>query len=135
MTAHTPALISALAAKARTAAHPGRTGDAHCACGSTPLADRPDATVVRHAESVAKAHAPGTDPDELTLRLATAARLPDVFLPPLTPAPTPLQDRLVTFWPYGAPVDPDAPDAAPWEATASLLARLHQTAPFDGLPP
>ncbi|MGV4983390.1 aminoglycoside phosphotransferase family protein [Streptomyces sp. NRAIS4] len=128
-------LLPALTAKARAAAHPDNAGSP-CACADTPapLADRPDATVVRHADTVAKAHAPGTDPAELALRLATAARLPDVLLPPLTPAPTPVQGRLVTFWPYGTPVDPDAPDAAPWEATATLLARLHRTPPPDGLP-
>ncbi|MEU8034350.1 phosphotransferase [Streptomyces sp. NPDC049099] len=129
-------LLPALTAQARAAAHPP-AGGAPCTCGepTAPLADRPDATVVRHADTVAKAHAPGTDPAALTLRLAVAARLPDVLLPPLTPAPTPLQERLVTFWPYGAPVDPDDPDAAPWEATATLLARLHRTTPPDGLPP
>ncbi|GGU95841.1 aminoglycoside phosphotransferase [Streptomyces filipinensis] len=129
-------LLPALTAQARAAAHPA-PGAAPCGCDepATPLADRPDATVVRHADTVAKAHAPGTDAAELTLRLAVAARLPDVLLPPLTPAPAPLQDRLVTFWPYGAPVDPDDPDAAPWEATATLLARLHLTTPPDGLPP
>ncbi|MEV6115572.1 aminoglycoside phosphotransferase family protein [Streptomyces sp. NPDC052109] len=134
MTADSPALLPALAAKARAAAHPDHPGDDTCACGSTSLADRPDATVVRHAGTVAKAHAPGTDPDELTLRLTAAARLPDVLLPPLTPAPTSLRDRLVTFWPYGAPVDPDDPETAPWEASAVLLARLHRTVPPDGLP-
>ncbi|AOR35390.1 aminoglycoside phosphotransferase [Streptomyces fodineus] len=128
-------LLPALTAEVRAAAHPDNA-EGPCTCTGTcgPLADRPDATVVRHAGTVAKAHAPGTDPAELTLRLATAARLPDVLLPPLAPAPTPLRDRLVTFWPYGTPVDPDAPDAAPWEATATLLARLHRTPPPDGLP-
>ncbi|MEU9481555.1 aminoglycoside phosphotransferase family protein [Streptomyces sp. NPDC048191] len=135
MTADSPALTPALTAKARAVAHPNRTGGAPCACGGGVLADRPDATVVRHADTVAKAHAPGTDPAELTLRLATATRLPDVLLPPLAPAPASLGDRPVTFWPYGAPVDPDDPGAAPWEATATLLARLHRTAPPDGLPP
>ncbi|MBX7550084.1 aminoglycoside phosphotransferase family protein [Streptomyces sp. tea 10] len=129
-------LLPALTAEAKAVAHPGR-GAADCACPATPdpLADRPDATVVRHGGTVAKAHAPGTDPAELTPRLALAARLPDVFLPPLAPVPTPLHDRLLTFWPYGTPVDPDVPDAAPWEAAATLLARLHRTAPPDGLPP
>ncbi|MGW3207099.1 phosphotransferase [Streptomyces sp. NPDC001135] len=129
-------LLPALTAQARAAAHP-YPGGAPCACGepTVPLAERPDATVVRHADTVAKAHAPGTDPAELTLRLAVAAHLPDVLLSPLTPAPAPLQDRLVTFWPYGAPVDPDDPDAAPWEATATLLAHLHRTTPPHGLPP
>ncbi|WP_264935672.1 phosphotransferase family protein, partial [Streptomyces sp. A012304] len=67
--------------------------------------------------------------------LTPAARLPDVLLPPLAPAPAPLHDRLVTFWPYGAPVDPDDPDAAPWEAAGTLLARLHRTPAPTPLPP
>ncbi|WP_153544602.1 phosphotransferase family protein [Streptomyces sp. RB17] len=135
MTTDTPALIPALTAKVRAAAHPD-TGAAPCTCaGAGPLADRPDATVVRHADTVAKAHAPDTAPAELTRRLSVAARLPDVLLPPLTVTPTPLHDRLVTFWPYGAPVDPDDRDAAPWEAAATLLARLHRAPPPDGLPP
>ncbi|MEU7303421.1 aminoglycoside phosphotransferase family protein [Streptomyces sp. NPDC007189] len=135
MTTDTPALVPALTAQVRAAAHPGPAEDSPCTCAGGPLADRPDATVVRHAGTVAKAHAPGTDPGELTRRLAVAARLPGVLLPPLTPAPTPLRGRLVTFWPYGAPVNPDATDAAPWEATATLLARLHRTPPPPGLPP
>ncbi|MFF2202746.1 phosphotransferase family protein [Streptomyces sp. NPDC058145] len=127
-------LLTALTTKAGATAHP-RPGEAPCTCPRTTLADRPDATVVRHAGTVAKAHAPGTDPAELTLRLATAARVPDVLLPPLTTTPTALHDRLVTLWPYGTPVDPDDPDAAPWEAAATLLARLHRTAPGDRVPP
>ncbi|MFF9152307.1 phosphotransferase family protein [Streptomyces sp. NPDC014846] len=123
-------LLPVLTAQAEAAAH-RHTGAAACACGApVTLADRPDATVVRHAGTVAKAHAPDTDPAGLGLRLAVAAHLPDVLLAPLTPAPVPLRDRLVTFWPYGAPVDPDDPDAAPWEAAATLLARLHGTDPL-----
>ncbi|MBQ0829731.1 aminoglycoside phosphotransferase family protein [Streptomyces sp. RG38] len=121
-------------APAHSAAHP-------CPCPrpteAVTLADRPDGTVVRHAGTVAKAHAPDTDPAELALRVAVAARLTGVLLPPLdTPdAPARLAGRLVTHWPYGAPVDPDDPDAAPWEDAAALLARLHRTpAPFP-LPP
>lgn len=129
-----PEVLTALTARARATAHPG-TGSASCSCGTTPLADRPDATVVRHADTVAKAHAPGTDPAGLAQRLTLAARLPDVLLPPLTVTPAALHDRLVTFWPYGAPVDPDDPDAAPWEAAATLLARLHRTTPSGPLPP
>ncbi|WP_437103628.1 phosphotransferase [Streptomyces sp. enrichment culture] len=134
-------LISALTARAGAAVH---GTPAACPCASTPLAVRPDAAVVRHAGAVAKAHAPDTDPAALTLRVATATRLPDVLLPPLTPAPAPLCDphdphhphgRLVTLWPYGVPVDRDDPDAAPWEAVAALLARLHRTPVPAGLPP
>ncbi|MCZ9345319.1 aminoglycoside phosphotransferase family protein, partial [Streptomyces sp. TRM76130] len=42
--------------------------------------------------------------------------------------------RLVTCWPYGTPVDPEDPDAAPWEAAGALLARLHRTPAPAGLP-
>ncbi|MFD7461702.1 MULTISPECIES: aminoglycoside phosphotransferase family protein [unclassified Streptomyces] len=135
----TPPLLTALAAKASTAAHPGASSSTRaCACGPAAiatLADRPDATVVRHGPAVAKAHAPDTDPAQLRSRVTTAARLPDVLLPPLDPTPEPFHGRLVTLWPYGTPVDPDDPDAAPWEAAATLLARLHRTpAPAAPLP-
>ncbi|MFH9674578.1 phosphotransferase family protein [Streptomyces sp. NPDC017405] len=126
--------MPALAAAAEAAAHPGDSA-APCSCRSGLLADRPDATVVRHAGVVAKAHAPDTDPAGLALRIATAARLPGVLLPPLAPGPAPLHDRTVTLWPYGAPVDPDDPDAAPWEAAGTLLARLHRAPVPAGLPP
>ncbi|MFI8168508.1 phosphotransferase family protein [Streptomyces sp. NPDC085931] len=129
----TPAqLIPALTARARAAAHARLTP---CPCGAATLADRPDGTVVRHGDTVAKAHPPGTGPAELTGRLAVAASHPGILLPPLTPAPLDLHGRLVTLWPHGTPVDPDDPDAAPWEAAATLLARLHRTPPPDGLPP
>ncbi|MFC9909381.1 aminoglycoside phosphotransferase family protein [Streptomyces sp. NPDC059862] len=129
----TSTLLSDLTARVKAKAHSAASA---CPCGATvTLADRPDATVVRHAATVAKAHAPGTDPVELTPRLATATRIPDVLLPPLSPTPVTLHGRLVTFWPYGTPVDPDAPDEAPWEAAATLLARLHSTPPPVPLPP
>ncbi|MFG3656346.1 phosphotransferase family protein [Streptomyces sp. NPDC047706] len=127
-------LLSDLADRARIAAH-SHTGTGACACGAVvTLADRDDATVVRHAGTVAKAHAPGTDAAELAARLTTAARIPGVLLPPLATAPVILHGRPVTFWPYGGPVDPGAPDAAPWEAAATLLARLHRTPPPVPLP-
>ncbi|MDX3050105.1 aminoglycoside phosphotransferase family protein, partial [Streptomyces scabiei] len=69
------------------------------------------------------------------LRMTVAASRPDTLLAPLTPAPAALHDRLVTFWPYGTPVDPEAPEAAPWEAAATLLAHLHRQPPPAGLPP
>ncbi|MFI5799432.1 phosphotransferase family protein [Streptomyces sp. NPDC051677] len=130
MTAHP--LLTELTFRARAQAH---QADAACPCGAATLADRPDATVVRHAGTVAKAHAPGTDPADLAPRLATAARLPDVLLAPLAPTPVLLHGRPVTFWPYGAPVDPDDPDAAPWECAGALLARLHRTPAPTALPP
>ncbi|MFK0152917.1 phosphotransferase family protein [Streptomyces sp. NPDC090499] len=120
-------VLPQLTAEVRAAAHPD-AAPRRCTCGTATLADRPDTTVLRHAATVAKAHAPGTDPVALTRRLAIAARLPDVFLPPLAPAPAAfVDDRPVTLWPYGAPVDPDAPETAPWEAAATLLALLHRT--------
>ncbi|MFJ3538561.1 phosphotransferase [Streptomyces sp. NPDC090109] len=146
-----------LAALARAAAHP--PGAAPCGCADDGLvgvlADREDGTVVRHGALVVKAHAPDTDPEAHRARLALATR-PDLAgillapLPlPLPPAPAPapapaptapdvLAGRPVTVWPYGPPVDPEDPDAAPWEEAARLLALLHRT-PFppggaDGLP-
>ncbi|NED80172.1 aminoglycoside phosphotransferase family protein, partial [Streptomyces sp. SID11233] len=107
---------------------------------------------------VAKAHAPGTDTAALAARLrlsALPALADDVLLAPLPvpaqpqtapvtaperparPSPylTELHGRPVTLWPYGEPVDPGDPDAAPWEEAAALLARLHSTPlPAPGLP-
>ncbi|MDX3455149.1 aminoglycoside phosphotransferase family protein [Streptomyces sp. ME02-8801-2C] len=125
-------LLSALTTRAKDQAH---TRTPTCPCGAATLTDRPDGTVVRHADTVAKAHAPDTTPTELTARLTTAADLPDILLPPLAPTPVDLHGRLVTFWPYGTPVDPEDPDAAPWEEAAILLARLHRTPAPPGLPP
>ncbi|MFC4506991.1 MULTISPECIES: phosphotransferase family protein [Streptomyces] len=133
MTAPTP-LLTELTYRAGARAH-GAATPATCPCTARTLADRPDATVVRHADTVAKAHAPGTTVAELTHRLTTAAALPGILLPPLTPTPLPLHDRLVTFWPYGTPVDPEDPDAAPWEAAATLLARIHRAPAPATLPP
>ena len=83
------------------------------------LADRADGAVVRHGDAVAKAHADDTDPAGAP-RPAGRRRAPllaGILLPPLRRAhrrtsragPSPR-------WPYGTPVDPDDPDAAPWEA-------------------
>jgi hypothetical protein len=128
------ALLPTLIAEARAAAHPMST-DCHCpAPTTTVIAHREDGAVVRHGDTVAKAHAPGADPGELSLRLRTAAGLPDILLAPLHPTPADLHGRPVTFWPYGTPVDPGAPDAAPWEAAGALLARLHQAPAQAGLP-
>ncbi|GAA2394592.1 aminoglycoside phosphotransferase family protein [Streptomyces glaucosporus] len=117
------------------------------------LARRADATVVRSGGVVAKAHAPDGDPERLAARLRIAAHplLSHVLLAPLTrPAPgdgtgtagTAEEGALleilpggrpVSLWPYGVPVDPDAPEAAPWEAAGTLLAHLH-TVPVAALP-
>ncbi|MFH8612706.1 phosphotransferase family protein [Streptomyces sp. NPDC018029] len=127
----TTAILTALTAKARTAVH-ARSGEP-CVCGDGVLADRADATVVRHGDLVAKAHAPDTEAGELAVRLGVAARLPGVLLAPLRAVADGLHGRLVTFWPHGTPVDREDPDAAPWEAAATLLARLHAT-PAAALP-
>ncbi|WP_369245280.1 phosphotransferase family protein [Streptomyces sp. R41] len=132
MTADT--LLPALTAKVRGTVHPV-PGPCRCGTKDAVLADREDGTVVRHGDTVAKAHAPDAAPAELALRLSVAAELPGVLLPPLTLTPVDLHGRLVSFWPYGSPVDPEIPEAAPWEAAATLLARLHRTRAPDGLPP
>ncbi|MEU8892079.1 aminoglycoside phosphotransferase family protein [Streptomyces sp. NPDC048442] len=129
-------VTATLAALAAATAHP--SGEALAPCPHAPetlrvLADRPDGSVVRHGPLVAKAHAPDTDPAALAVRTAVAAHplLAGVLLPPLptgTGTGTAQADgRPLTAWPYGAPVDPEDPDAAPWEETAALLARLHRT--------
>ncbi|MDL5200460.1 aminoglycoside phosphotransferase family protein [Streptomyces sp. ALI-76-A] len=137
----TTPLLTELTIRTRVRAHSATTA---CPCGAaggatdqatTTLADRPDATVVRHAHTVAKAHAPDTTGTDLTVRLAAAAHLPRVLLPPLSPTPADLHGRLVTFWPYGTPVDPEDPDAAPWEDAATLLAHLHRSPAPTALPP
>ncbi|WP_338675498.1 aminoglycoside phosphotransferase family protein [Streptomyces sp. SCSIO 30461] len=140
---HAP-LVRALSLAARSAAHPsGRD----VSCGSCRsggqraevLAQRDDAVVVRHGTVVAKAHAPGTDSEEHRIRLAVAAHpaLDGILLAPVRGRRRGAGDRVdgrpVTIWPYGSPVDPAAPDAAPWEDAAVLLARLHRVA-VDRLP-
>ncbi|MGW1890795.1 aminoglycoside phosphotransferase family protein [Streptomyces sp. NPDC002004] len=114
---------------------PGRGDGCGCEAPGHVLADRDDATVVRHGDVVAKAHAPGTDAAELTARTAVAAHpaLRGILLPPVSPHPTRLDDRPVTLWPHGSPVDPRSPESAPWEEAATLLARLHRVRP-DQLP-
>jgi aminoglycoside phosphotransferase (APT) family kinase protein len=112
------------------------------------LAERGDSTVVRFGDTVFKAHAPGTDREALALRLAVAAHpllagtlLAPLPLPPQSPTAASTDSRPVTAWPYGEPVARDTePEAAPWEAAAGLLARLHSIppAPLTGgrpLPP
>ncbi|ATL26352.1 aminoglycoside phosphotransferase family protein [Streptomyces formicae] len=130
----TTTLLPALTSTAKAAAHDA-THPRPCTCPTPVLADRPDATVIRHGGIVAKAHAPGTPPTDLTARLETAAHptLATTLLPPLHATLTELQGRPITLWPYGTPVDRDDPDAAPWEAAAALLARLHAV-PASALP-
>ncbi|MER7764806.1 aminoglycoside phosphotransferase family protein [Streptomyces sp. NPDC097619] len=105
------------------------------------LADRPDGTVVRNGPVVVKAHAPDTDHAALgvRIRVAAAPALAGILLPPLPLAPatgsltTVLRGRPVSAWPHGHPVDPDRPEAAPWEDAARLLAGLHRV-PVAALP-
>ncbi|MGW1023476.1 phosphotransferase family protein [Streptomyces sp. NPDC002577] len=132
-------VLPALTGRARAATHPTSVV-CTCTTPDTVLADRPDGTVVRHGGTVAKAHAPDTDPVELARRLSVAGHpgLGGILLPPLSPTPVDLHGRPVTCWPYGTPVDPEVPEDAPWEAAATLLARLHATPPSvfpAGLPP
>ncbi|MFJ8869337.1 phosphotransferase [Streptomyces sp. NPDC102473] len=116
-------------------------GAAVCVCAPPQvLADRPDGTVVRSGHVVAKAHAPDTETPALAARLSLAAspRLAGILLQPLPTsdgAPAGAEGRVVSLWPYGAPVDPSDPGAAPWEEAAVLLARLHRTPPPHPLPP
>ncbi|MEO3975239.1 phosphotransferase [Streptomyces sp. CAU 1734] len=142
------AVVAALAGAAREAAHhdsaaipaAGAGAEPACrACGRAEpvLADRDDGIVVRHGSAVAKAHDPATDLAGHRARLAVAGHpaLAGILLPPL---PEPLRasevpGRPVSVWPYGLPVDPADPGAAPWEEAAVLLARLHSADPA-GLP-
>ncbi|MFD9222825.1 phosphotransferase family protein [Streptomyces sp. NPDC060064] len=129
----TASVVRALADVARDAAHLPAPRQACRACGrdESVLADRADGAVVRHGDAVAKAHAPGTDLDGHRVRLAVAAhpRLAGILLPPLPLHVRDVRGRPVTAWPYGVPVDPADPDAAPWEDAAVLLARLHSIGP------
>lgn len=121
---------------ARAAAHPGEPDGAPCPCRSGLLADRADGTVVRHGRLVLKAHGADGDPAALRARMSVAA-LPDlaeVLLPPLPGPRAPYADRPLSLWPYGSPVDPEDPGAAPWEAAGRLLARLHRAPAPPGTP-
>ncbi|GLZ30537.1 aminoglycoside phosphotransferase [Lentzea sp. NBRC 105346] len=97
------------------------------------LGTHDDVVVVRVGDVVAKAHAEGTDVEALAARMRIAADLPGLMLPPISPEPVEIDGRPVTLWPYGTPVSQADPDRAPWEESATLLARLHAI-PFDGLP-
>ncbi|MEU9235407.1 phosphotransferase family protein [Streptomyces subrutilus] len=99
------------------------------------LADRHDGTVVRCGAAVAKAHAEDADRDALAVRLEIAAHpaLAGVLLAPLRPGTGSVRGRPASLWPYGAPVDPERPEDAPWEEAGRLLAALHRT-PADAIP-
>lgn len=122
--------VSAFAALAALAAGASREGDP--ADPAVVLPHRSRGLVVRVGNATAKAHTPRTDAAALAAQLATAAHpsLAGILLPPLRPSPVRLPDgRLATVWPYGTPVDPADPDAVPWEAAGTLLARLHAVDP------
>lgn len=97
---------------------------------------RTDVVVMRRGEVVVKAHSARDEerPLRLRLRAAAAASLTGVLLAPLDPEVQVVGDRLVTVWPAGRPVAHDAPETAPWEEGARLLARLHAV-PLTILPP
>jgi len=99
------------------------------------LAHRTDELVIRCGGVVAKRHAPDTDAAELAVRLALLAgpALREVVLAPL--ACESVAGRLVTVWPAGSVLHPAELDDTPWESVATLLARLHATAPPPELPP
>ncbi|MFE3327200.1 phosphotransferase family protein [Streptomyces sp. NPDC059176] len=129
-------LVRVLSQAARAAAHaPGQNACRACGQGGEVLAERADGVVVRHGRAVAKAHAVGTDPEEHRLRIAVAGhpRLAGILLPPIPGPRTAPGGRPLSAWPYGSPVDPADPGAAPWEETGVLLARLH-TVPPSKLP-
>ena len=86
--------------------------------------DRGDVVVVRVGDVVVKALPADTDVAALTQRLEIAAAHPELFLPPLTALQF-VDDRPVTVWPHGTSVSQADPDAAPWEESAALLAKLH----------
>ncbi|MFI6349649.1 phosphotransferase family protein [Streptomyces sp. NPDC050560] len=119
-------------------AHPGGA-TCRCPAGESVLVGRGEAYVLRHGDTVAKAHAADTGERELALRVRVAAdpALRGTLLAPLEDTPRAAAGRHVTLWPFGAPVDPDAPERAPWEAAGRLLALLHRvdTARLPGPPP
>ena len=116
MTATADALLPALRARVRSTAHPGST------LFPPRLGPRRPPRRHRrpHADTVAKAHAPDTDPAAPGRPPRPSPRRRALRHPP-RPAHRPGADRPrrprrpVTFWPYGTPVDPEDPDAAPWE--------------------
>ncbi|MFE7776085.1 phosphotransferase family protein [Streptomyces sp. NPDC057445] len=129
-------VVRVLSEAATAAAHAaGQTACRACGRDGKVLAWRDDGVVVRHGQAVAKAHAHGTDPEGHRVRVAVAAHpaLAGILLAPIPHAAAAVDGRLVTAWPYGSPVDPADPDAAPWEETAALLARLHSV-PAENLP-
>ncbi|MGC5010611.1 phosphotransferase family protein [Streptosporangium sp. DT93] len=113
-----------------------RIGTRYGGVPGTVMPTRPDVVIVRAGPVVVKAHAPGAEREPLVERMRAVVHpaLDGIVLRPVTAEVMTAGDRLVTVWPAGTPVDHDDPDAAPWEAAARLLARLH-TVPARALPP
>ncbi|MFF3437323.1 phosphotransferase family protein [Streptosporangium sp. NPDC002721] len=113
-----------------------RIGARYGGAPGTVLPTRPDVIIVRAGSVVVKAHAPGAEREPLVERMRATAHpaLRGIMLEPVTEEVLTAGDRLVTVWPAGTPVDHADPDAAPWEAAARLLARLHAV-PARALPP
>jgi hypothetical protein len=119
-------LTAEMVAIGRTA--PGGSPDAEPAT----LYDRHGVLVIRVGDVVVKAHQADRDNGpRLAARMAAAARLPHLLLPPIG-GPRHVLGRVVTVWPYGEPVSPDDP---PWEEGGRLLARLHLAGPSGERPP
>ncbi|WP_030908764.1 phosphotransferase family protein [Streptosporangium amethystogenes] len=113
-----------------------RIGIEYGGVAGTVLPTRPDVIIMRAGSVVVKAHAPGAEREPLVERMRATAHpaLRQIMLQPVTEEVITAGDRLVTVWPAGTPVNPADPDAAPWEAAARLLARLHAV-PARTLPP
>lgn len=125
--AHRPELMTAMT---EIACRTGASGAAEL------LADRVDALVIRVGDVVVKAHPADSDLAALRARLraADSPALRSVLLAPIPVDGEVLHTRArrpITLWPYGSPVDPDAPDSAPWESAARLLATLHAAPVHD----
>jgi hypothetical protein len=97
------------------------------------LYDRHGVLVVRVGSVAVKLHQADRDGGPLLdLRMRLADALPALLLRPLGP-PRRVGGRVITVWPYGEPVTPDA-EGLPWEDAARLLADLHTVPVPEGAP-
>ncbi|MFE8007652.1 phosphotransferase [Streptomyces sp. NPDC057418] len=119
----------ALAARRALAAAPGLAGILLAPLGAAAPAGRGGPSDVT-GPGTGGAYAPSADAHTADARTADARTAHGLTADPLT-----ADGRTVSLWPYGEPVDPSDPDAAPWEEAALLLARLHRTPPPHPLPP
>ncbi len=123
-----PELLAGMARLARRLRPDGAGGPL------TVVSRRDDRLIVRCGTVVLKAHVPTADPAHLAARLHFAARPTPhpVLLAPLELPPGPgtytvrIGAHQVSAWPAGASLGTQDADAAPWEQTAALLARLHR---------